>query len=39
MWKKGEEVKKDTKEKIYQSEVQFGKRNNTRLSALTFFVK
>jgi len=39
MWRKAEEVKEDTKAKIYQLKVQFGRKANTRLSAPTFYVK
>jgi hypothetical protein len=36
---KAEDVKEDTKARIYQLIIQFGRKANTRLSALTFFVK
>ena len=39
MWRKAEELKEDTIAKIYQMKVQFERKANTRLSALTFFVK
>jgi hypothetical protein len=39
MRRKAEELKEDTIAKIYQMKVQFERKANTRLSALTFLVK